>query len=136
MMVKTGIGIILFRDGKVLMGKRINSHAPKFSIPGGHLEIGESFEEASIREVKEETGILIKNPKVIAVTNNLETFEQERLHYVSVILLATDFSGEAKTMEPDKCEGWNWYDPTDLPQPHFDASEKGIQCFLENKFYK
>ncbi len=136
MMVQTGIGIILVKDGKVLIGKRINSHASKFSIPGGHLEIGESFEEAAIREVKEETGILIRNPRVIAVTNNLETYEQENLHYVSVILLATDFSGEAKTMEPTKCEGWDWYDPNDLPQPHFDASEKGIQCFLENKFYK
>jgi len=134
-MVKTGIGVILYRDGKILMGKRINSHAPKFSIPGGHLEVGETFEESAIREVKEETGILIRNPKVIAVTNNLETYEQEKLHYVSIILLATDFSGEANTIEPDKCEGWNWYDPSNLPQPHFDASEKGIQCFLENKFY-
>jgi len=134
-MVKTGIGVILYRDGKILMGKRINSHAPKFSIPGGHLEVGETFEESAIREVKEETGILIRNPKVIAVTNNLETYEQEKLHYVSVILLATDFSGEAKTNEPNKCEAWNWYNPNNLPQPHFDASEKGIQCFLENKFY-
>jgi len=134
-MVKTGIGVILYRDGKILMGKRINSHAPKFSIPGGHLEVGETFEESAIREVKEETGILIRNPKVIAVTNNLETYEQEKLHYVSIILLATDFSGEANTIEPDKCEGWNWYDPSNLPQPHFDASEKGILCFLENKFY-
>lgn len=134
-MVKTGIGVIILRDGKVLMGKRINSHAPKFSIPGGHLEEGERFEEAAIREVKEETGITINNPKVIAVTNNLETYKEEGIHYASIILLATDFSGEVKTMEPHKCEGWNWHDPKCVPQPHFDASKKGIQCFLENKFY-
>lgn len=134
-MVKAGIGVIILKDGKVLMGKRINSHAPKFSIPGGHLEMGETFEEAAIREVEEETGIIIRHPKVIAVINNLETYAEEKLHYVSVILLATNFSGEAKTMEPRKCEAWNWYDPTNLPQPHFDASEKGIRCFLENKFY-
>lgn len=134
-MVKAGIGVILIRNRKVLMGKRINSHAPKYSIPGGHIEIGESFEEAAIREVKEETGITIKKPKVISVSNNLETYETENIHYVSIILLATDFSGEAKTMEADKCEGWDWYDPRHLPQPHFDASEKGIQCYLENKFY-
>ncbi len=134
-MVKVGIGVILLKDKKVLIGKRINSHAQKYSIPGGHLEVGESFEEAAIREVKEETGITIRKPKVVAVTNNLETYKLEQLHYVSVILLARDFSGEAKTMEPNKCEGWNWYDPTDIPKPHFDASEKGIRCFLENKFY-
>jgi 8-oxo-dGTP diphosphatase len=135
-MVKVGIGVILLKDGKVLLGKRINSYAPKYSIPGGHLEIGETFEEAAIREVKEETGITVKNPKVIAVTNNLQTYELEQIHYVSVILLTTDFSGKPNTMEPDKCEGWQWYDPTNLPQPHFDASEQGIKCFLENKFYK
>ena len=134
-MVKAGIGVILLKDGKILMGKRINSHAPKFSIPGGHIEIGESFEEAAIREVKEETGITIRNPKVIAVTNNLKTYKEEELHYVSVILIASELLGKAKTIEPEKCEGWDWYDPYNLPQPHFDASEKGIQCFLENKFY-
>ncbi len=134
-MVKVGIGVILLKDDKVLIGKRKNSHAPYYSIPGGHLEIGETFEEAAIREVKEETGINIKNPKVISVTNNLKTYELEEVHYVSVILLATYFKEEARIMEPEKCEAWQWYDPKKLPQPHFDASEQGIQCFLENKFY-
>lgn len=36
-------------------------HAGKFSIPGGHVEPGESFEEATIREATEETGIIINN---------------------------------------------------------------------------
>lgn len=134
-MVKAGIGIILLRDGKIIIGKRINSMAPKYSIPGGHLELGESFEEAAIRETKEETGLIIKNPKVISVCNNLETFKQEQIHFVSIILLATEFLGEPINVEPNKCLGWDWYDPRDLPQPHFDASEQGIRCFLENKFY-
>lgn len=135
-MVKVGIGVIILKEGKVLIGKRINSHAPFYSIPGGHLEIGESFEAAATREVKEETGIKIKKPRVIAISNNLKTYKLEGVHYVSVILLATDFSGNAQNKEAEKCENWQWYDPTNLPQPHFDASEQGIQCFLENKFYK
>jgi len=135
-MVKLGIGVILLKDGKVLVGKRINSHAAKYSIPGGHLEMGETFEDAAIREVLEETGMSIKNPKVIAITNNLETFKSEHVHYVSVIMVTSDYTGEPQTMEPEKCENWQWCDPHNLPQPHFDASEKGIECFLENKFYK
>ena len=87
--VKTGIGVILVNDkGKVLIGKRCGSHACKYSIPGGHLEAGETFEQATKREIKEETNLDIKFPKIIAVTNNLETYKEEGLHYISIVLLA------------------------------------------------
>ena len=60
---KVGIGVIIIRnDGKILIGKRKGSHAPYWSIPGGHLDIGESFEQAATREIYEETGLIIKNP--------------------------------------------------------------------------
>ncbi len=133
---RTGIGVIIVnKEGKILVGKRKGGHAPYYSVPGGHLEMGESFEQAAEKEVMEETGIQIKNPQVIGVTNNLRTFDLEGIHFVSVILLVKDFEGTPKTMEPNKCESWEWVDPLNLPQPHFDASEYGIECYLKNKFY-
>jgi len=134
---RVGLGIIIIdTEGKILVGKRKNSLAPYYSIPGGNLELGETFEAGAIREVKEETDLDINNPQVIAITNNLETYRQEGLHYISIILLAQDFSGSLKNLEPEKCEEWLWVDPKDLPQPHFDASRMGVTCYLENKFYK
>lgn len=134
---RVGLGVILVNhDGKVLIGKRKNSHAPYYSIPGGHLEPGETFEDGAIREIKEETDLDIKNPRVVAVTNNLETYNKEGLHYVSIALLAQDFSGELKIMEPEKCDEWLWVDPKNLPTPHFDASRMAITCYLEKTFYK
>lgn len=134
---RVGLGVIVVNnDGKILIGKRKGSHAPYFSIPGGHLDQGETFEEGAIREVKEETDLNIKDPKVIAVTNNLDTYRNERLHYISIVLLAQNFSGVLKIMEPGKCEEWLWADPHNLPMPHFDASQRGITCYLENIFYK
>lgn len=133
---KVGLGIVLInKAGKVLIGKRKGSHAQKYSIPGGHLELGETFEECAAREIKEETDLDIQNPIVIGVTNNLETFRTEGKHYISVVVLVTEYSGELKNVETDKNEGWIWCSPRDLPQPHFDASSLGIQCYIEGKLY-
>ncbi len=132
-----GIGIIIENPQKqILIGKRKGSHAPYYSIPGGHLELSESFEVAAIREIEEETGLKICNPEVICVTNNLDTYKEEGYHSVSVILVVKDFEGEPELKEPDKCEGWIWVDPNDLPQPHFDASDSAIRCYLDGVVYQ
>ena len=134
---RVGLGVIIVnQEGMVLIGKRKNSHAPYYSIPGGHLESGETFEDGAIREIKEETDLDIKNPEVIAITNNLKTYRNENLHYISVVLLAREFSGELKIMELEKCAEWLWADPKNLPIPHFDASRMAIDCYLEKTFYK
>ena len=132
---RVGVGVILTnRDGLVLLGKRKGSHAPYWSIPGGHLELGESFESAAIREVAEETGLAISSPEVVAVTNNLETWRESGLHYISVTLHARA-DGEPQLLEPEKCEGWVWCDPRALPEPHFDASRQSIACWLAGRCY-
>ena len=94
-----------------------------------------TFEEAAIKEIKEETSLELINPKVICVTNNIETYKKEGKHYISISLLATEYRGEPKTMEPEKCKSWQWVNPNNLPTPHFDASRLAIKCYLEKKFY-
>jgi 8-oxo-dGTP diphosphatase len=133
---KIGVGVIIVNcEGKILVGKRAGSHAQYYSIPGGHLELGETFEEAAVKEVKEETSLTILNPKVICVTNNLGTYEKEGKHYISVSLLADEFEGTPKALEMHKCQKWFWVDPENLPEPHFDASRLSVKCFLVKKFY-
>lgn len=135
-----GINIIRFRfcfsTYSYYITYRKGSHAQKYSIPGGHLDLGETFEEGAIREIKEETNLDIFEPKVIAISNNLETYKEEGKHHISVFLLITKYSGELKNMEPEKCEGWNWVNPKELPQPHFDASVLGVKCYLNGSFYE
>ncbi|MGB7957686.1 MAG: NUDIX domain-containing protein [Minisyncoccia bacterium] len=134
---RVGLGVIIVNeDGKILIGKRKGSLAQKYSIPGGHLELGETFEAGAVREIKEETDLTVENPIVIAVTNNLETFREENKHYISVVLLVTHYSGELKNREPEKCEGFLWVDPRELPMPHFDASRLAVQCYLNKSVYE
>ncbi|MDD4624926.1 MAG: NUDIX domain-containing protein [Candidatus Paceibacterota bacterium] len=132
--VLVGLGVIILRDdGKILIGKRKGKFVPEYSIPGGHLDMGETFEEGASREVKEETGMEIKNPKVVSVSNNLETYKKTGRHYISVNLLATEFKGEPKVMEPDKCSGYIWCDPKKVPEPHFEASRRGLEMYFKKQ---
>lgn len=115
---KVGLGVIIFRDGKVLMGKRKGPHGKDtWCFPGGHLEYGESFEECAIRETMEEAGIRIKNIRFVTATNDIH--KDEGKHYITIFMRADRDSGEAETMEPDKCRGWEWFSPDGLPEPLF-----------------
>ena len=59
---KAGVGIMVLKDGKVLLGKRKGSHGEgEYAFPGGHLEYMESFEDCAKREVREECGVEIEN---------------------------------------------------------------------------
>ena len=115
---KVGIGVFIFKDGKFLMGQRRGSHGEgSWSIPGGHLEFGETWVETATREVKEETGLEIKNIRFGAVTNDY--FPIENKHYVTIWMLSDWSSGEPAILEPDKYIEQDWFDFEHLPTPLF-----------------
>lgn len=101
MNVVTGVGVIIVNpQGEILLGKRCGSHAPFWSIPGGHLEAGETFEQCARREIAEETGLLIDPPRFVGVSNNLQTWRAEGKHTVSVCLQVAHPGGSAELKNP------------------------------------
>jgi len=132
--IKACVGVIIFKDGKILLGKRKGSHgAGEYSIPGGHMEFGESFEECIKREVKEETDLEIDNISFLSLAN---IFRHENRQDMLGSFKADWAGGEAKLMEPEKCEGWNWYDLDNLPFPQFYPTEVAIDAYKTGKnFY-
>jgi 8-oxo-dGTP diphosphatase len=58
---------IVIKDDKILLSKQFGD---KYDLPGGGLDLGEVPEEGVIREVKEETGIDVKNPKLLGLKNS------------------------------------------------------------------
>lgn len=114
-----GVGVIIKRaDGRILFLQRQGAHGEgAWSFPGGHLEWGESFEQCGAREAMEETGVLIKNIRVIGVTDDV--FGEEDKHYVTVFVCGEFMSGEARVMEPEKMTRVEWCFPDILPTPLF-----------------
>jgi 8-oxo-dGTP diphosphatase len=116
--VRVGVGVIIVRDGRVLLGERIGSHgAETWALPGGHLRFGESIEGCARREVLEETGVAVNGVRHVAFTNDI--FGKERLHYITLFVEAVKWRGRPVVMEPEKCRRWAWFEWDDLPTPIF-----------------
>ena len=131
---KVGVGIMVFKDGKILLHQRKGSHGSgEYSFPGGHLEYMETFEECAKREIKEECGINVKNIRFQFLAN-VKKYAPK--HYVHIGLIADWEEGEPKVFEPDKVEGqWQWHEMDDLPQPLFEMCSLAINALKEKKNY-
>lgn len=120
-LIKVGVGLYLFNaQRQLLLGLRKSKHGEgTWCPPGGHLEYGESFEQAAVRETKEETGLLIKeeNTSISGVTNDF--FEESGKHYITIHLTAHKFEGQPVVCEPNKCAEWKWFDLNNLPEKLF-----------------
>ncbi|WP_438465966.1 nucleotide triphosphate diphosphatase NUDT15 [Marinomonas sp. PE14-40] len=128
--VQVGIGVLLVKDGKILLGQRIGAYgANTWGLPGGHLEYGETFEDCAIRETLEETNLTISGLTNVGVTNDL--FADVGKHYVTLFLQTEQITGELKLTEPEKCLTWQWFDWQDLPKPLFPSLANFIQQGFE-----
>ena len=115
---KVGVGVIVHKDGKILLGKRRNAHGDgTWSFPWWHLEFNESVEECAIRETMEEAGITIKNISMGPFTNDI--FQDEQKHYITVYAICDYDQWEVKIMEPEKCEKRERVAREDFPAPLF-----------------
>lgn len=139
--VGTGFGVmILNKEGRILLGRRHedpNKADSAFKVsnvwtmPGGKLEYGESFEEGAIREVLEETGMKLKNPKVLCINQD----RNEHAHFITIGLFSKEFEGFPRVMEPDEITEWRWFDLNQLPENIYFPSAKVLENYKQQKFY-
>jgi len=115
---KVGVGVVLVKGSKVLLGKRKGAHGSgTWSFPGGHLEYGERVEECAKRELIEETGLEMGEFLSGPYTNDV--FQDEGMHYITLYVVGRWKNGKPRICEPDKCDGWEWFDWGDLPENLF-----------------
>ena len=97
--------LCLIENGdKLLLQNRVKNDWRGYTLPGGHVELGESFVDACIREVKEETNLDIKNPKFVGV----KQFPGEAGRYIVFLFKTTEFSGNLISSDEGKME-WKEY---------------------------
>lgn len=104
--VRATVGAIIKKDGKVLLVKR--GHEPfkgYWCFPGGHIDFGETAEQAVIREVKEETGLTFK-PKFLGYMDEI----YPEINWHGEVLI---FYGEAigkEKIDGEEITGIKWFD--------------------------
>lgn len=82
--------------GNVLVEDRSDPGWPGYVFPGGHVEVGEAFVDSVIREVREETGLTIRNPKLCGLK---QFFREDGTRYIVFLYRADEFEGELISSE-------------------------------------
>jgi 8-oxo-dGTP diphosphatase len=82
--------------GQLLMQKRLDPDWPGICFPGGHVEPGESFTEAAVREMREETGLTVLDPRLCGV-KQFQTKNNAR--YVVFFYKATQWTGTIQSSD-------------------------------------
>ena len=95
-------------ENKILLQNRVKEDWKGYTFPGGHVEAGESFVDAVIREMKEETGLTVTNPKLVGI----KQFPINNGRYIVLLFKATEFTGTVTSSDEGEME---WIDIDELP---------------------
>lgn len=138
---RVGVGVMLLKNNKVLLGKRnddpkkadtLLGGAGSWTLPGGKLDFGEKIGDCAKREVFEETGIKINKITLVSVSNNFAYGN----HFVTIGFLCEDIEDNPKVVEPEQITEWKWFSFKELPKPIYIPSLKLINNYLEGKIYE
>ncbi|NML24861.1 NUDIX hydrolase [Zoogloea dura] len=112
--IPAGVHVLLERDGKVLLMRRAGTgfFDGLYSLPGGHVEEGESLRATAIREMAEEVGVVLAEADLAVVGVVHRRSDTNRIDF---FLAARCWQGEPRIAEPDKCDALQWFSRSALP---------------------
>ncbi|GLT21562.1 hypothetical protein GCM10007933_10140 [Zoogloea oryzae] len=113
--IPTGVHVLLERDGRVLLMRRAGTgfFDGLYSLPGGHVEEGESLRATAVREMREELGIELAESALAVVGVVHRRSDTNRIDF---FLRASVWQGEPVIAEPDRCDDLRWCAPDALPE--------------------
>ncbi|MBQ7876634.1 MAG: 8-oxo-dGTP diphosphatase [Clostridia bacterium] len=99
---------MVYDSDRVLVQDRLDPRWRGITFPGGHVEKGESFTDSVVREVFEETGLIIEKPRMCGIKS---WYTKENARYIVLLYKTDKFSGEIKSSEEGEVF---WLDLKDL----------------------
>lgn len=127
-----GVGIIIIRDGNILLAQRLGSHGEHtWASAGGHLEYGETLEECAKREAVEEFGLSVTNLRFLCVSNIIAYGR----HYIDFEFLGEIDAQIPRIIEKQSFVHLNWFPLSTLPNPLFEPVRIAIDSLLTGKTY-
>ena len=136
-----GVGVMILKDNKVLLGLR-NPDKIKgdseikgegtWTMPGGKVEFMEKLVDAAKRELEEETSLVATKLDLLCISDDMT----DTAHYVTVGFIVSEYEGEVKTMEPETIMEWKWFDIDDLPVNIYKPSLKCIEKYKQGIVYE
>lgn len=110
-----GVGAVVWKDDRILLIRR--GHPPRqgsWSLPGGRQKLGETVDEAALREIREETGVAIRILDIAGVVDLIEWVDGAiDYHYTVIDVVAEWTAGEA--VAGDDAAAVTWATLDDLP---------------------
>ena len=118
----------LICDGnKVLVQEKVGTRGLVF--PGGHVEEGESLLESVVREMKEETGLTIENPKVCGFK---DWIQEDGTRYIVMLYKTDKFTGELKSSDEGRVF---WIDRADIDSVNLIWNMKELLEIFDTDLY-
>jgi ADP-ribose pyrophosphatase YjhB (NUDIX family) len=110
---RVGCGAALVRGRDLLLVlRRRRPEAGCWGIPGGKVDPMEPVEEAMVREIREETGIVVGARRLLCVVDHIDREAGE--HWVAPVYLVESWTGEPELREPEALAAIGWF-PIDRP---------------------
>lgn len=129
--------LILKKENTILLIRRFNTgfEDGKYSMIAGHVDQGETFTQAMIREAREEAGITL-NPDDMRLVHMMHRKSHvDAEERIDAYFLASTWSGELINKEPHKCDDFSWFDMNNVPKNVIPYIKFALENIKKNIFY-
>lgn len=108
--------LFLKKENQILLQRRMNTGYADgwYDVPSGHVEEGELPIYAVIREGKEETGVVVEEKDLLFLGSDYTVYDDRT--YLHLYYVTEEWRGEAKILEPGKCDDIQWFSFDQLPE--------------------